>query len=110
MQTKQSEKRNLELPTIRITATNSMSSSKHRKYFIAASLMAVFLFASAGARDANNNKPEPLMIQEQGSFAVGGSVITTPGTFDPIKQGAYNPAGADPAGQTLHGDHAYVFY
>jgi len=50
------------------------------------------------------------MIQEQGSFAVGGSVITAPGTFDPIKQGAYNPAGADPAGQTLHGDHAYVFY
>jgi len=30
--------------------------------------------------------------------------------FDPIKQGAYNPADADPAGQTLHGDHAYVFY
>jgi pimeloyl-ACP methyl ester carboxylesterase len=50
------------------------------------------------------------MIQEQGSFAVGGSVITAPGTFDPIRQGAYNPAGTDPAGQTLHGDHAYVFY
>jgi len=29
---------------------------------------------------------------------------------DPIRQGAYNPAGTDPAGQTLHGDHAYVFY
>jgi Alpha/beta hydrolase family len=52
----------------------------------------------------------PLVIQEQGSFAVGGTVVTTPGTFDPITQGSYNPAGADPRGQTLHGDHAYVFY
>lgn len=45
-------------------------------------------------------------VQEQGSFAVGGAVITTPGTFDPINQGAYNPAGTDPAGQTLHGESA----
>jgi pimeloyl-ACP methyl ester carboxylesterase len=51
----------------------------------------------------------PLTIQEQGSFAVGGTVVTTPGTFDAIGQGAYNPA-PDPTGQTLHGDHAYVFY
>jgi pimeloyl-ACP methyl ester carboxylesterase len=51
-----------------------------------------------------------LSIQEQGSFAVGGTVVTAPGTFDPIKQGAFNPAGPDSAGQTLHGDHAYVFY
>lgn len=51
-----------------------------------------------------------LVIQEQGSFAVGGTVLTAPGRFDPIVQGAYNPAGADPTGQTLHGDHAYVFY
>ena len=51
-----------------------------------------------------------MIIQEQGSFAVGGTVITDPGTFDPIKQGAYNPNGVSPEGQTLHGDHAYVFY
>ena len=44
----------------------------------------------------------PLIIQEQGSFAVGGKVITNPGTFDPK-----HPT---PSGQTLHGDHAYVFY
>lgn len=54
--------------------------------------------------------PEPLVILEQGSFAVGGTVVTTPGTFDPVAQGAYNPAGPDPRGQTYHGDHAYVFY
>jgi len=47
-------------------------------------------------------KREPLMIEEQGSFAVGGRVITNPGNFDPIKR--------TPDGQTFHGDHAYVFY
>jgi quercetin dioxygenase-like cupin family protein len=57
-----------------------------------------------------NNYFAPLMIQEQGSFAVGGTVVTAPGTFDPIKHGAYNPANQSSEGQTLHGDHAYVFY
>jgi hypothetical protein len=42
------------------------------------------------------------LIQEQGSFAVGGTVKTNSGTFDAINR--------SPAGQTLHGDHAYVFY
>lgn len=46
---------------------------------------------------------DPLMISEQGSFAVGGTVVSNPGTFDPR-----NPT--DPAGQTLHGDHARVAY
>jgi hypothetical protein len=58
----------------------------------------------------NKTKTKPLIIEQQGSFAVGGSVVTIPGTFDPIKQGAYNPLGVDPAGQTLHGDHASVLY
>lgn len=43
------------------------------------------------------------MIEEQGSFMVGGKVLTHPGTFDPA-----NPFAPD--GQTFHGDHAYVFY
>jgi hypothetical protein len=43
---------------------------------------------------------EPLVIKKQGSFFVGGTVITAPGTFDPI-----NPT---PAGQTFNGDHAYA--
>lgn len=52
-----------------------------------------------------NGRPsgEPLMIQEQGSFTAGGTVLTEPGTFDP-----YNPM--QPAGQTYHGDHLYTFY
>jgi pimeloyl-ACP methyl ester carboxylesterase len=85
-------------------------SSKHRKPFFALWLIAGIVLTSASAQETNKSKPEPLMIEEQGSFAVGGSVVTAPGTFDPIKQGAYNSAGTDPAGQTLHGDHAYVFY
>ena len=44
-----------------------------------------------------------LQIQEQGSFAVGGTVIENPGTFNPRIP-------SDSAGQTYHGDHAYTFY
>ena len=74
-------------------------------------LLCVAIFASAGATaQQKSGSSKPLMIQAQGSFLVGGSVVTAPGTFDPIRQGAFNPAGTDPAGQTLHGDHAYVFY
>ena len=80
------------------------------KRFILLWLAAAIVFNSARAQEPKASKPEPLMIQEQGSFAAGGSVTTAPGTFDPIEQGAYSPAGVDPAGQTLHGDHAYVFY
>lgn len=46
---------------------------------------------------------KPLVIQEQGSFAVGGTIKQQSGVFNPKKPFA-------PSGQTLHGDHAYVFY
>jgi hypothetical protein len=46
--------------------------------------------------------PPPLIVQEQGSFLVGGTMTTSPGTFDP-----YKPTSD---GQTYRGDHAYVFY
>ena len=65
-------------------------------------LISAAIIVSASAMAAENGKPGPLIIQEQGSFAVGGTVIRNPGTFDP-----YKPT---PDGQTLHGDHAYVFY
>lgn len=44
----------------------------------------------------------PLIVQQQGSFAIGGTVIQTPGSYD-----NNNPTAA---GQTLHGDHLYAFY
>lgn len=82
---------------------------------IAGGLLAILaVSACALIREENASQPttqdSPIMLQAQGSFAVGGTVITATGTFDPIAQGAYNPAGPDSAGQTLHGDHAYVFY
>jgi hypothetical protein len=49
-----------------------------------------------------NAKTKPLIIRDQGSFAIGGTVVANSGTFNP-----YNPT---PEGQTLRGDHAYVFY
>lgn len=65
-------------------------------------LFATCLFFSGCSTTSINGKTAPLMIREQGSFAAGGTVITTPGTFDPVKM--------SPEGQTFHGDHAYVFY
>jgi hypothetical protein len=108
MQTQEPRKNNLEFSDLRVAAVSKRR--KHRKHFVALWLIAAALCTSASAQETNKSRSEPLMIQEQGSFAVGGSVTTAPGTFDPIKQGAFNPAGTDPAGQTLHGDHAYVFY
>ena len=80
------------------------------KLIVAFTLTCVSVNLSACAVTQHSGKPSPLVIQEQGSFTVGGTVISEPGTFDPIKQGAYNPNGVSPEGQTLHGDHAYVFY
>jgi hypothetical protein len=77
-------------------------SRKPRKFFLALWLIAAALLTSASAQETKKSKPEPLMIHEQGSFAVGGTVMTNPGTHDAINR--------SPAGQTLHGDHAYVFY
>lgn len=53
-----------------------------------------------GARGAISTGP--LVIQEQGSFTVGGKVVSTPGS--------YNNNSPSAAGQTLHGDHLYAFY
>jgi hypothetical protein len=73
------------------------------KYFVAPLLLSAGILASPGAIAQQASKPEPLVIQEQGSFAVGGTVATEPGTFDPLKP-------LNPAGQTFHGDHVYAFY
>jgi hypothetical protein len=39
--------------------------------------LCLIVFSSALGFAAENSKPEPLVIQEQGSFAVGGTVIQT---------------------------------
>lgn len=59
--------------------------------------------AGTGGQTSSRASAKPLVIQQQGSFAAGGKVLTAPGTFDPRKP-------LDPAGQSYHGDHARAFF
>ena len=53
----------------------------------------------------------PIIIDEQGSFFVGGEISKVSGTFDSKNSDDNNPYKIYPeAGQTLHSDHAYVSY
>ena len=79
----------------------------HHRTCPAPGLVAAFAAAAAlalGAPPAAAGKSDatPIMLRDQGSFLVGGTVVTNPGTFDPIA--------LTPEGQTIHGDHAYVQY
>lgn len=64
--------------------------------------MLLLMLTVVGSISFGQSKQKPFKIFEQGSFAIGGTVITNPGTFNPYNQ--------TPEGQTFHGDHAYVFY
>lgn len=55
------------------------------------------------ASNPNRDERQPLLIQDQGSFTAGGTVVTSPGIYDTKN---YLNSG----GQTLHGDHAFVTY
>lgn len=69
------------------------------------SFLFLFVLSTTAANSIHGQalkKKEPLTIDEQGSFAVGGTVINNPGTYDPVKR--------TPDGQSFHGDHAYLFY
>jgi hypothetical protein len=82
-----------------------IKSRKHRqlkeilRIFLNLSLALCFTLSASAQKRI---KREPLIIEEQGSFTVGGTVFTNSGKFDP-----YNPS---PSGQTFRGDHAYVFF
>jgi acyl dehydratase/pimeloyl-ACP methyl ester carboxylesterase len=56
----------------------------------------------AAAPEGTDWTPPPLVVQRQGSFTVGGTVLRHPGTYDSTRAGT--------KGQTLHGDHAFVTY
>lgn len=71
------------------------------RIFIALSVISIFLSACNTIKQ--HAASGHLMIKEQGSFAIGGTQKKEPGTFD-LKDAL------KPAGQTFHGDHAYVFY
>lgn len=65
-------------------------------------LLSIILSSLAGFSQLSTAN-QPIILDEQGSFMAGGKTIRTNGKFDP-----HQPL--NPAGQTLHGDHAYVFY
>lgn len=65
--------------------------------------LALLTTIASNVKSQTSKKQKPLQIEKQGSFSVGGTKISAPGTFD------LNNA-LKPQGQTLHGDHAYVFY
>ena len=73
---------------------------------IAKALLTIMTLTSLAACTTLSSGPSsssgPLVMQEQGSFAVGGKVVSTPGT--------YNNNNPTAAGQTIHGDHLYAFY
>ncbi|WP_417260449.1 MULTISPECIES: alpha/beta hydrolase [Alphaproteobacteria] len=66
-------------------------------------LLAATLSLSAFLYVQSASAADPLVIADQGSFTVGGTVLTEEGTFDPRKP-------FTPEGQTFHGDHLYTFY
>jgi hypothetical protein len=68
----------------------------------AALLAASPALAQQSAPGGQTAPSTPIVLVDQGSFAVGGTFITNAGTFDPVA--------TLPDGQTIHGDHAYVQY
>lgn len=72
-----------------------------KKYAVILAIGGLAFFT--GCKQLSVNQTDGLLvIKEQGSFMVGGTVIANPGTFDPYTR--------TPEGQTFHGDHAYVVY
>lgn len=67
-------------------------------------ISAIVIIVSSCATVRENNGGN-LVIKAQGAFSAGGRVITSDGTFDPLK--LWNVV---QGGQTRHGDHADVFY
>ena len=63
-----------------------------RRLARAVAMVGPALIVSACSTATGQSRPDALVIQEQGSFAAGGTVIR------------------GPDGRTLHGDHAQVFY
>lgn len=68
-----------------------------------ASIISLGITTLVSACTMNPQQPTALAIAKQGNFSAGGKVIQSEGQFNGQKI-------FDPAGQTLHGDHASVFY
>lgn len=88
---------------------------KFKKLSIVTSLALLFSYANAAPLTTH-----PLIIEQQGSFAIGGVVKTSEGNYNPRPDITQNKTSNDfmdvfkanmtNGGQTLHGDHATVSY
>jgi pimeloyl-ACP methyl ester carboxylesterase len=76
--------------------------NNYLKHSLSLLLLTASVASSTMALAQQVGRPQPLTIQEQGSFAVGGTVLRKPGT--------YNNNTPTAEGQSLHGDHLYAFY
>jgi pimeloyl-ACP methyl ester carboxylesterase len=68
-------------------------------------ILVLVALTNASCVSTKENQDGHLIIKEQGTFAAGGNVIKSEGTFDALK-----PWNVPQGGQTRHGDHADVFY
>lgn len=75
---------------------------KFWKYLLAPFLVAASIVASPAVVAQQANRSDAFVIQAQGSFAVGGTVLRNPGADH------NNAPSAE--GQSFHGDHLYAFY
>jgi pimeloyl-ACP methyl ester carboxylesterase len=76
---------------------------KNSRIRAAAAVVATAVVLTACGASSEPNDANVLTLADQGSFAVGGTMTTAPGQFDPLRP-------AQPGGQTYRGDHAYAFY
>jgi hypothetical protein len=79
-----------------------MKIKKNTKHFLLPAAVLILIFFITSCKVVIEDNAGALVIQDQGSFAVGGIVKNNPGTFNPYTRTS--------EGQTFHGDHAYVFY
>src|SRR5258708_11241912 len=84
-------------------SAGSSGDTQRRKFLagmggLGASVSLAPLVGKAAGPEEGSHDEGAIVLKAQGSFAVGGIVVTTPGTFDPFA-GLVSP----PAGQTVHG-------
>lgn len=84
---------------------------KIENWRIASALLFAILYVACNNEEkVASENIDIIEISEQGSFSVGGEVLQSSGNFDPVAHGFFNPTNQNTEGQTIHGDHATVFY
>jgi hypothetical protein len=79
-----------------------MKYTTYRKWIGVSILVTTLGVAAVAFAGPPQQAKQNIVLADQGSFLVGGNVVTNPGVFDPV-----NPT---TDGQTIHGDAAYVQY